>query len=338
MSAVFSAVKPVKITYSENPDFALIVTKTGFELDGSKLVWVKDKPVRSGDTLLEENVLTVKTYGYDDAAPADVNLQFTDGYTITATNATQTAAGVFTVDGSADVTLSVTRGTEPKTWLTAADTSWYDKNVAKASYTLTMSAQLAGLAVLVNGGVSFVNTTIILGNDISLKNNDGTSGTRLWRAIGSSAFKAFKGTFDGQGHTVRGLEGYSAGSYAGLFGCCTGAMIKNVTVRGEIASSASLSYAAGIVASASGCTIDNCRNYADISISDSNAAGIAAYITDGTTVSGCANSGSITASSGAGGIVGVSYTAADLIKNCENTGTVTATGGGTNGAAASPAS
>lgn len=332
IGAVFSEVKTVKIGFADNDAFSLIVTRSGYVLEGDKLVKVKDYPVKNGDTVSEEDVITVKVIGYDDVSPADENLQYTDGYTYSATNTSTVSTGVFTVSGTGDVALSVTRGTEAKTWLPLADTSWYDKSSVKSSYTLTSPQQLAGLAALVNSGMSFISTTICLGNDISLKNTDGTSGSRLWSAIGSSAFKAFKGTFDGQGHTVDSLVFAGSGSYAGLFGCISGAVVKNVTVRGSISGTDALSYAAGICASASASTIQNCRNYADISIGGANAAGIASFISDGTTISSCLNLANITGSSGVGGILGISYTASDLVGNCENRGEIKASGGGTSGA------
>ena len=128
------------------------------------------------------------------------------------------------------------------------------------------------------------------------------------------------------------MTAYSSGSYAGLFGYCIGAVIKNVTVRGEITGGDLTSYAAGIAASVSATVIENCQNYTAVDIKGSNAAGIAGYISDGSTVSSCTNFAAVTGASGVGGIVGVSYTATDVIESCRNTGLITATGGGTSGA------
>lgn len=58
--------------------------------------------------------------------------------------------------------------------------------------------------------------------------------------IGSSQTAAFKGSFDGNGFTVSGLDfsAYTARTARiGLFGAANGAMIKNLTVEGAVSSS-----------------------------------------------------------------------------------------------------
>ena len=93
-------------------------------------------------------------------------------------------------------------------WNGTANTTWYTNDENATEFTITTAEQLAGLAQLVNGGDSMSGKTIKLGNDIALNDTtdwknwgDGDS-TRLnqWTAIGG-----FKGTFDGDGHTVRGV-------------------------------------------------------------------------------------------------------------------------------------
>ena len=82
------------------------------------------------------------------------------------------------------------------------DTSWYDAD--KDEFTISTAAELAGLAVLVNGqtnsssSVTFSGKTITLGDSINLNGHE-------WTPIGNSNTKQFQGTFDGQGHTVSKL-------------------------------------------------------------------------------------------------------------------------------------
>jgi len=82
----------------------------------------------------------------------------------------------------------------------------------KNEYTITTAEQLAGLAQLVNSGISMKGKTIKLGNDIAL--NDTTnwrnwatsnSGLKQWTAIGTNTGSSFSGTFDGDGYTVSGV-------------------------------------------------------------------------------------------------------------------------------------
>jgi hypothetical protein len=128
------------------------------------------------------------------------------------------------------------------------------------------------------------------------------------------------------------MTAWNDGSYSGLFGCCVGATIKNINVRGTAADEASASYASGIAAYASGCTIENCTVNADVTAAGTHSGGIAAAISDGTSISGCFNYGTISGTSGVGGIVGVSSTGTDCVTGCANFGAVSASGSDTYGA------
>ena len=141
----------------------------------------------------------------------------------------------------------------------------------KSAYVLEIS-DAAGLAAFrdsVNAGMTYAGLTVKLTADIDLS----TQGN--WNPIGNryalngdkvvdttkvdndnpekfKYSKAFKGTFDGQGHTISGLfidsnaENYKApkpaanaankdtSSYAALFGCIDGATLKNFTVKGTV--------------------------------------------------------------------------------------------------------
>lgn len=82
------------------------------------------------------------------------------------------------------------------------DTSWFDDthNV----FIINTPEQLAGVAKLVNDGeTDFDGITIMLGKDISLYNQDGSKYT--WVPIGNDEHP-FKGSFDGDGHTISGLN------------------------------------------------------------------------------------------------------------------------------------
>ncbi|MCL2282190.1 MAG: hypothetical protein FWC26_02620 [Fibromonadales bacterium] len=120
-----------------------------------------------------------------------------------------------------------------------ADTAWYTDNKTLDSYTITTAEQLAGLAVVVNGGNSFQGKTIKLGadivlNDTSLKSgwenwNAYTTGLNLWTPIGNNT-SSFKGNFDGNNKVIIGLYANNSAlnSYQGLFGNTNGATINNL--------------------------------------------------------------------------------------------------------------
>ena len=194
------------------------------------------------------------------------------------------------------------------------DVSWYDK--AESTFTISNYTQLAGLARLANGtaegvtsAVNFLNKTINLSADINL-------GGQTWTSIAANG-KEFRGTFDGQGHTIRGLAGNA------LFGTLgSNGTVKNLTVEGKIESS---STAALIWQMNPASKLLNCINRA--SVTGSAAAGLV-YQTSGNqwapqqaVISGCANYGAITATANkaAGFVLTHNYA---LIYNCYNVGAI----------------
>ncbi|MDO5115396.1 MAG: hypothetical protein Q4D58_04805 [Synergistaceae bacterium] len=90
--------------------------------------------------------------------------------------------------------------------------------------TITTGAQLAGLAASVNGGTDYAAYTVRLGDDINLNNLSWTPIGRFFN-YGNASNRAFCGTFDGAGYTIRGLNVVNnqanwstRGETAGLFG------------------------------------------------------------------------------------------------------------------------
>ena len=121
-------------------------------------------------------------------------------------------------------------------WQGKIDTSWYDAE--KTSFEIYNADQLAGLGELVDEGNTFDGKTILLGFDINL---GGEEGGHSFDPIGygyeHDGGKVFKGTFDGQGHTIRNLyqNGWALGlSYStaggGLFASVVNAEFKNLTL------------------------------------------------------------------------------------------------------------
>ncbi len=121
------------------------------------------------------------------------------------------------------------------TWDGSADTSWY--NDIDTEFTLTTAEQLAGLAKLVDGGNTFEGKTVNLGKNIDLYAEDDAEEKISFDPIGYGYDIVFKGTFDGQGHTISNLYqngwalGYSYGTQGGgLFASVVDATIKNVNI------------------------------------------------------------------------------------------------------------
>lgn len=120
-------------------------------------------------------------------------------------------------------------------WDGTADTSWY--NDTDTEFVITTAEQLAGLADLVDAGNTFEGKTIKLDKDLDLY-VEGENGELVsFDPIGYGYDIVFKGTFDGQGHTIKNLyqNGWSLGlSYGtqggGLFASVVDATIKNINI------------------------------------------------------------------------------------------------------------
>lgn len=105
---------------------------------------------------------------------------------------------------------------------TTVDTSWY--NDIATEFTISDSADLAGLAKLVNEGNNFSGKTIKLGADIDL-------GGKEWTPIGNST-NSFKGVFEGNKHTISNLFINSpTKSNIGLFGVTQSGEVKNFILK-----------------------------------------------------------------------------------------------------------
>lgn len=194
-----------------------------------------------------------------------------------------------------------------------------------------------------NGAYNLKGLTFYLANDIEL------SGT--WTPISNVTYPAdaFAGTFDGNGHTISGLNITTQAPNQGLFGLINGATIQNLKVNGTVScgkqnniggivgkmqagtiSQCSFSgsvtggYAGGIVGALNGTsvTIQNCSNTANIN--GTIAGGILGYWKKKATVENCYNTGKIVGSSKAAGIAGQLNNGA--IKNCYNVGEISGNG------------
>ena len=128
----------------------------------------------------------------------------------------------------------------PDSWIKDADTAWYDEN--EDEFLLMSAEELAGLAKLVDEGVTFENKIVKLGRDIDLAKVDENGDPVCFEPIGSYRKDTpFMGTFDGQNHTIANMSqntwaldnGYYYGDLGlGLFGRVEDATIKNLVMDG----------------------------------------------------------------------------------------------------------
>lgn len=172
--------------------------------------------------------------------------------------------------------------------------------------TIRNADDLKALATYVNTNGDTSGKTYTLANDISI---DGLEWEPIGGKIINSDRTAFKGVFDGNGHTIFGLTITQPREYNALFGLVQSsnnndAVVKNLTVGGSIninnaAVTTQNLYFAGIAASVKKATIENCTNRVNITITgtvENNIylSGIADEVMACSLINNCRNEGNIT--------------------------------------------
>ncbi|MBQ6152243.1 MAG: hypothetical protein IJJ15_00635 [Ruminococcus sp.] len=174
-----------------------------------------------------------------------------------------------TYNSPCQITFTYSKGSKG-TWQDAiADdseaTDWYTEDPNSSSYDIVSAVQLAGLAKLVNEGVSsFDEVTINLSEDISLYGSGGVDDRIEWVPIGTED-NPFKGSLDGYGYRISGITvGSSANDYAGLFGVIEGDpddsdnyYIKNMLIDSAVIYGGSGSYTGTVAGKATAYTVSD---------------------------------------------------------------------------------
>ena len=183
---------------------------------------------------------------------------------------------------------------------------------SNGSYTVTSADGLMNIAELVNGGKSDINIT--LGKNIDLTGKG-------WTPIGTNYEKRYKGTFDGRGHTIKGLTVTTNDQFVGLFGYLDKAgTVKNVVMEGiQITSNHVLmSGNTGGVVGYSWGTIENCS--VSGSVSGTNCVGGVVGSQKAGSIIGCSSSAIVKGTRYVGGVAGEKW---GTMTACYATGNVT---------------
>ena len=306
-----TSTRPVKFEYISQWDITSTVTATGNSFDISK---------QDGDT-------AIKNVGLYLGAHTDAN-----AFNLVAENNTKSknTAALYTIpEGKTSLPLGSTvknlagelvELTDALKW--KAGDAATDKIVLKSvpldtsvpagyvedeqgNVTISDEAGLFWFAKQANAGNNFAGKTVTLANDIAL--------TKAWTPIGiyNDSKTHFKGTFDGQNHTVSGVEvTENRANGVGFFGKVYTGTIKNLTVEGTITTTG-CNYVGGIVGHGYA-TISNCTFKGNVgSTNTMQVGGIAG--SGGFTITNCSVYGNVTAECWAGGIVG----------NCQDGGAYT---------------
>ena len=179
------------------------------------------------------------------------------------------------------------------------------------SYTVTSADGLMNVAELVNGGKTDINIT--LDKDIDLTGKD-------WAPIGTGYSNKYTGTFDGGGHTIKGLTVTTNDQFVGLFGSIGYAgTVKNVMMEDvQITSNRSSGFAGGVAGYSDG-TIENCSVSGSVS-GTVYVGGVVGAQLEGS-ITGCSSSTTVKGTVYVGGVAGQTNRSATLTA-CYATGNV----------------
>ena len=268
-------------------------------------------------SVTDGGVLTYQWYNGEDAIAGATESTYTPS-TAAIGEATYKCVVTNTLEGESTATATTETATitvSGRTISTAADLKAFAAEVAagdtKAGYTTTLLADI----------------------DATLEGDD--------IIIGTDSTNCFKGTFEGNGHTIK-VAISSDAQYVGLFGYVNGATIQNLVLKGTVTSTYAPSsvYTAGdcggLIAYGTNSTVKNVGNEANVTFNTTSTAaacyagGIAGYLSGGS-IDGCYNTGTIKANTAAAGIAG--YFFGGTVSNCYNTGDVTGAGYYTGGIA-----
>ncbi|MCQ2478142.1 MAG: hypothetical protein MJ091_02830, partial [Clostridia bacterium] len=197
-----------------------------------------------------------------------------------------------------------------------ADFKLEGEGTEESPYLIKNANDFAYFANFVNFGETFEDKYILLANDIEFNENaqnyetwKTTAPANTWTPIGKIG-SYFKGTFDGDDHTVSGLYvKTTATNGTGLFGATQNAIIKNIKVTDSYI--AADDAVAGIAGFADNTSFLCCSFDGYVSANGSKirgVAGIADYCRNSCTAVCCSVSGKLSANIyGAGGIFGKNY-------------------------------
>lgn len=180
------------------------------------------------------------------------------------------------------------------------------------SYTVTSADGLMNIAKLVNGGKTDINIT--LDKDIDLTGKE-------WTPIGTGYSNKYTGTFDGGGHTIKGLTVTTNDQFVGLFGYLNRAgTVKNVVMEGvQITSNQIYGGSIGGVVGSSDGTIENCSVSGNVS--GTVYVGGVVGVQIGGSITGCSSSATVKGMVDVGGVAGQTNSSATLTA-CYATGNV----------------
>ncbi|MDO5707584.1 MAG: DUF5011 domain-containing protein [Andreesenia angusta] len=316
VSAVIKDAKSFPLEIPKFKEYAIKVLKTGIDInENGEFERVYDKEVKSGDLVYEGDDLQFEYTVFEEFYSRISHIKFN-------------ATGVkqyylpdwqerYKVLGTEQPVITTEAIKAQIEWdlLSAADFSWY--NPEDTVFEIKNQYELAGLAKILNNKVynikneDFKGKTIKLTSDIRLRvNSTGSPFKNLpWAPMGKA--NAFAGVFDGNGYRISGMNIYNANEKGmGLFANLIGtedqpAVIKNLTVDGEILVNEGGTPIGGVVGYTENAILENVKSFAETTVAtDSNIGGIVGTAVN-TQIKLAENKGTISSKYGnVGGIAG----------------------------------
>lgn len=188
-------------------------------------------------------------------------------------------------------------------------------------YQVTTPEDLDSVRLNMGSSTYYVQTTDIdmsaYKNFIPIGGNGSLAGT-----------SPFSGNYEGQGHAVKNLTINLPGSYSGLFGMASGAVVKNVGLSGGSITGGSAT-SGGVVGRADGCRITGCYNEGCPVTGGGITGGVVGWLSDPgqnpSVVMNCYNLATVHGGAATGGIVGnTNYASQCTIASCYNAGDISA--------------
>ncbi len=190
---------------------------------------------------------------------------------------------------------------------------WAGTGTADDPYIIENATQLRQLSDnVINGGKTYEGEYLKQANDIDLKDIPFTP-------IGSG--NIFRGSFDGAGYTISGLNVESDASIQGLFGSVIDGEIKGVNVVGSVSGKSRVGGVAGEIYRTS---MTYCSANVTVTGTSNIVGGVVGYASDAE-IAYCYNLGDVNGSKQTGGVAG--YAGRSTLVSCYNRGNVSAPAG-----------
>ena len=184
--------------------------------------------------------------------------------------------------------------------------------VSGGEYSISTKDELVALADYVNAGNNTTGMTFVLGADIDL------SSISNWTPIGNYSTNSsyiFKGTFDGNGHTISNLTINRDKGSQGLFGrTSNGSKIRNVGIVSGILNG---SNQCGAIAGVSSSDVTNCYSTIEVKSLSADVGGLVGLSYK--SIENCYTTGNVSGNKGVGGLVGNTQ---QVVTNCYAMGDV----------------